>query len=506
MDIDTIDTSRYWMILIITNPRNKDNRLTRGYKERESDLAKQFFTENFPEESNQKTLSKQVNKNIQTDLWNIFHNPTLDFKIRALAGLCLRCYISHAIVKTCILITNNNFGIDTPKPFTYHELLPYVLNDDGKTLIILDRDVKNQLILKENGSTQAISNKGNYQSVEILRTYNPNLSKTESLDNWTIRCTRQNKELRNFLLEYRIGVPSDWSVLCKDIPNSLKSHLQNHECEILEVFHQVYRRDRRSSGQTGKCTNPTKEQLQEMLASLKEKNINLNSHEELIRQLKEIAHILRQDIYSKKLGTPHAESIDTPLQTDENNNYSLQSHLPPGSYLDPVLIEWQELLNFLNQLFIEVLSQAIAQRISDKISDLAKSRKYSRFASIFPEALKLYYRDKNPLSIGQIAEQWSIDRSQARRIFKLKELIKSTEYLTQEMLIKHLIENPVDSRLTSLSKNPEKLGHIAEAIKEYMHQMAFKEAFAEISNGRYLSRNSLFAQLLRRYLKDKNTA
>ncbi|MEO0968113.1 MAG: hypothetical protein AAFX80_07155 [Cyanobacteria bacterium J06639_18] len=432
-------------------------------------------------------------------LWKIFHDDSCDIYTRALAGLCLRCYISHAIAKTCKIISNSTFRTDTHKPFTYHDLLPYVLNDDGKNFIILDRDGKTQLVFKEDGSTQAITNKGNYQSIEILRTYNPNLSQRESLDNWAIRFTQQNRELKKFLLEYRVRIPSDWSLLCKDIPNSLKSHLQHNEREILEVFHQVYRRDRRLYGQTGKCATPTIKQLQEMLYFLQKRDITLKSHEELIGCLKGIAYILRQDMYSTKLGTPQAESLDVGSQID-NDNYSVQVNLPPGAYLDPVLIEWQELLNVISNLFIKVLSQAIAQKIPEKVSDLRKSKAYSSFANKFPEGLGLYYQKSNPLSIHEIANLWSIDRVKTRRIFNLKQLLKTTEYLTEEILLQNLIENPVDSRLNSISKSPEKLKIVAEATREYIYDMAFKEAFAEINSGKYRSRNSLFAQRLRQYL------
>ena len=350
-----IDISRYWTICIIANPIAPNGRLTRGYTDKPLTLVKNFFAKYFPQESSQKTLSKETHKNIQVHLWKMFHDDSLDIYTRALAGLCLRCYISHAIAKTCKIIANSNLATDTRKPFTYHDLLPYVLNDDGKTLIILDRDGKTPEIVNENGSTQpAVPNQVNYQSVEILRTYNPNLPKTESLDNWAIRRTQQNKELKNFLLEYRVRVPNDWSLLCKDIPNSLKSHLQNGDDEILEVFHQVYRRDRRFYGQIGKCTNPTIKQLQEMLCSLREQNITLNSHEELIGRLRYIADILRQDMYSRKLGTPQAESIDAAPQQDDDN-YSYQAHLPAGDNLDPVSVEWQELLNVVSKLFIRVL-------------------------------------------------------------------------------------------------------------------------------------------------------
>ena len=495
-----IDTSRYWIICIITNPIDSNCRLTRGYKHKKSVLAREFFEKNFPQESRQKTLSKQANKNLQVHLWKMFHNDSLDVYHRSFAGLCLRCYISYPIAKACKIIAASTFKVDTPKLFTYHDLLPYVLNDDGENLIILDTDGKNQLTLKQNASNQGVPNKVNYQSVEILRTYNPNLPKIESLDNWAIRCSQQNKELKNFLLEYGVRVPSDWSLLCKNTPHSLKSHLQNGNNEILEAFHQVYRQDRLYFRQTGKCIHPTIKQLQKMLCFLRKRHIILNSHEELILRLREIAYILRQDMYCIKLGAPQADSIDASSYFTDDNNYCSQPRLPPGANLDLELTEWQELLNVVNGLLVEVLYQAIAQRISDKISNLAKNRTYGCFATKFPEGLRLYYHHHNPLSITEIAELWRIDKAQVRRIFKLKELLEATKYLTEKMLIKNLIEKPVDSRFNSIPKSPEKLRNIATAIKEYIYQMAFKEAFAEIRAGKSRKRNSLFAQQLRHYL------
>ena len=510
-----IDISRYWTINIITNPIDSNGRLTRGYTDRKNDLAKKFFGENFPElfgenfpeQSMRKTLSKQAHKNIQLSLWEMFYDNTRKDYDRAYAGLCLRCYISHAITKTCILITSSTFGTYTPRPFTYHDLLPYVLNDDGKTLIILDSNGSTPFILHENNRTQPVPNKGNYQSVKILRTYNPKFSKRESLDNWTIRCTQQNKELKNFLLEYRVKVPSDWSLLCKDIPHSLKSHLQNGDHEILEVFHQVYRRDRLYLGQTGKCTNPTTKQLKEMLCSLQKLNITLNSHQELILRLRDIAYILRQDMYSRKLGAPQAESIDAISQPDDDN-YSSQFCLPPGDNLDPVSAEWQALLNEVNDLFIKVLCQAIEKIIYEKISGLKKTRKYTDFETQFLKGLKEYYCESNPSSITEIAKSWNMDKSQAIRIFKLKKFIKDIENLTIQKLIEELIKekqkieySPLNCIYESLEDNKLDSIPIATELKEYIHQMAFKEAFAEISSGRYPSRNSLFAQKIRHYLE-----
>lgn len=137
---------------------------------------------------------------------------------------------------------------------------------------------------------------------------------------------------------------------------------------------------------------------------------------------------------------------------------------------------------------------------------MKKSKAYSDFANKFPEGLGLYYQKNNPLTINEIANLWSIDGVKTRRIFNLKQLLTTTEYLTEEMLVENLIENPIDSRLNSISESPEKLKTVATAIREYIYNMAFKEAFAEISTGKYRTRNSLFAQQLRCYLNHRNRA
>jgi hypothetical protein len=50
-------------------------------------------------------------------------------------------------------------------------LLPFGLNDDGKTLIVLDSQAKTQLVLDGNGKTQPTNYK--FFTVEVLRTFKP---------------------------------------------------------------------------------------------------------------------------------------------------------------------------------------------------------------------------------------------------------------------------------------------------------------------------------------------
>ena len=122
-----------------------------------------------------------------------FQAPAVDTTERAQAGLCLRCYVSEPILNACRKI-DRLFGDD--RAFTYRDLLPFVLNDDGKTLMVLDSDGKTYLTLDPTGKPQTTA----YQcfSLQILRTFKPNAQSSMSLDNWTYLQTKQNPELKNF--------------------------------------------------------------------------------------------------------------------------------------------------------------------------------------------------------------------------------------------------------------------------------------------------------------------
>lgn len=125
--------------------------------------------------------------------------------MQAGAGLCLRCYVSASILKAYHTL-DHLFG--SGKSFTYRDLLPFVLNDDGKTQVILDRDRKTQLVVMGDEPPQVTT----YQffSVEVLRTFKAAQSSL-SLDNWAYLRTKQNAELKQFLAEFGFRHLSDWT-------------------------------------------------------------------------------------------------------------------------------------------------------------------------------------------------------------------------------------------------------------------------------------------------------
>lgn len=502
----TVDITKYWTICIIANPPDKNCNSTKGYKKKLLDLARKLFAEEFPELSNQTSLSFKDHQFVQVSLWKMFHNQKLDAKQRAKAGLCLRCYVSHAIVKGCEILANR-----AGDKISLEYLLPYVLNDDGNTFVVVNSDgnskSKTQLIVKDSGEIQPIPKDGNFVSVEVLNSYNPNLSdskKSENLDNWCIRRIQQNKDLQTLLLEYGVWIPSDWSLLCREVPQKLyeNNYLKDGDCDFIEVFHAVYRRDRRKSRQRGRCSQPTDAQLEEMLSLLKGKNIILRSGAELIQKLQQIAEILQEDNYSTKTGKPPTNSIDAVNYSEDKDNYfsKLNENAPENNNCEKM--EENVLRKTLKKLPPEALYHAISFRIPQRV-ELLKSRRCTRaYAEQFVNGLRLYYREINCLSLKEIAKQWNITWSKARRIFELSELIANVQCTSEQIFIRKIQERASQFFAEKISNNPNNLRDIAKEVRSFLDKIAFEQARAEIISPRSPYKKSLFAQILRKYLNN----
>ena len=505
-EVMDISTSRYWTICMIANPLDENCNLTKGYRNKQFTLARNFFEEEFPEFKNQMSLSRENNQYIQLSLWNTFHNQTVDVEQRALAGMCLRCYLSHAIVKGCELLAKRGLTFNKiPFATSFESFLAYVLNDDGNTFVVVDSDEKTQLIVKDSGKVQPIPKAKNLFSLEILSSYNPHLSdskRSESLDNWCIRRIKQNKELQTLLLEYGVWVPSDWSLLCREVPQSLKAHLKDGDRHFIKVFHAVYRRDRRESRQRGRCPKPSDSQLEEMIFLLKGKSILIRGASELIQKLQEIAEILRQDNHSLKTGKPQADSIDVNNSSEDKNDSFSKLNQCGSEDNNCEDIEENELRELLNQLPPEALYSAISFRIPQRVELLAAKKASSIYAEKFVDGLRLYYHEVNPLSLKEIAEQWDINWAKARRIFQISELIASVQSTSEEIFIRKIQEQASQFFTSQISSQPNNLKDIAEEVRNFLDIIAFKEAHAEIISPRNPYKNSLFAQILRKYMNN----
>jgi hypothetical protein len=350
-------SSRYWNIWRINLQNEKV-----GYKSYLVPPAQEFVA---------KEVVNQTG-DTQAALLSYFHGKnSAEARVRAQAGLCLRCYISNPILKACQKI-DNLFGGD--KSFTYRDLLSFVLNDDGKTLVILDSDRKTQLVLNDNNQVQPITYK--FFSVKVLQTFKSDSHSRMSLDNWTYLQTKQNPELKDFLSEFGFQHLSDWALLNRTRPKQLERFSLLHR-HLVEVFHIVYRRDRVQQRQAGigKCPDPNNTQLQEMIKHLQERGVIINATLDLIKGLKEVARILRQyDIWSSR------EPLE--VYDPDAKSYTPRGDLPTD-FLNELELEQREILDLLHSSLKSALCEAINKEIHERISTLEKSKKYSPLAKQF---------------------------------------------------------------------------------------------------------------------------
>ena len=423
----------------------------------------------------------------QAALLSYFHakSATVVAKMQAQAGLCLRCYVSASILKACHTI-DHLFGGN--KAFTYRDLLPFVLNDDGKMQVILDRDRKTQLVVMGDEPPQATT----YPvfAVEVLRTFKAAES-SMSLDNWTFLRTKQNVELKQFLAEFGFQHLSDWALLNRARPHQME-RLSERDRHLVEVFHRVYRRDRRQqSAGSKRCPDPTTEQLQEMMTDLQAKPIVVSTASELLNALKRVAAQLRQyDLWSSR--------VPLEVHDADTGRDRMRSDLP-GNDADELDLEQQELLLFFHQQLDLALNAAIAKELRDRVAMLERSKKYAPLATQFIPGLRLYYGQG--LSLKEIAPMLGMSSwDQARRVLHPGDLLSKVRALTVQRVLDRLLEQAQQKGFAQTPPEPNYLRTLAEQVEAIADQDIFQAAVEEMRVGQCRSFNSIYAQQLRVHL------
>lgn len=475
--------SKYWEICRINPTREKA-----GYEYRLVPQAQEFFHKQFEEIDH---LFTSDSSDIQVDLLLLFHNKnSADVTGSAKAGFCLRCAVSYPILKACKKIDSLFAG---EKSFSYLDLLPYVLNDDGQTPIVLNSDRKIQLQLDRRGEFHTTPYK--FFSVEVLRTFKPT-SNSMSLDNWAYLQTKQNPEIKDFLSEFGFQKFSDWALLNRSRAKQIKC-LSVRDRHLVEIFHAVYRRDRREYRQKGaiKCPDPTFAQLQQILTLASQQGLTINDTTELLQELKQIAIQLRQyDIWS------YREPLE--IHDPDTGSDVLRKDLPHDflNELDIEQLEQQDFLEFLHQQLQVALVQAIEEEILVRISQLKKSKKYAVFTQKFIPGLQLYYGQK--LSLKDITPLLGMTSwDQARRILNPGDIINNVRQLTVQQMLNKTLEKGQSIGLTKTIPEPDYLKTLVEQIEAFADQQIFQEAVEEIRAGKNREMNSLYAWQLRLYLE-----
>jgi hypothetical protein len=424
-------------------------------------------------------------KKVLTDLLLYFKTPEIDLEKQAYAGLCLRCYVSEPILMACRKI---DYLFGTNQSFTYRDLLPFVLNDDGKTLMILDHSGKVTLSFEPSASPHAKT----YQcfSLQVLRSFKPDNKNSMSLDNWAYLQTKQNPDLKNFLSEFGFQQLSDWALLNRTRTKQLEQLPPRDRC-LVEVFHAVYRRDRRQQNQgTKRCLDPTLAQLQEMATLLIKYHRPINPPE-LISELRRLALQLRQyDIWC------YREPLE--LQDLETGDRLIRSDIPLAT-VSEFDVEQQEFLAFFHEQLQLALEQAIQQELENRIAYLQKSKGYGAFANQLIPGLCLYYRQG--IALKEIATLLGMSNwAQARRILNPGELISTIRTLTIRQVLHKTLKKAEAKGLISLPPTPDYLESLVQQIEAVADFEIFQEAFDEIQAGKNRSLKSVYAQALCCYL------
>ncbi len=458
---------RYWQIHRLSISSGQ-----RGYDVRALPMAKTF-------------LEQQASTHLPTELIRLFQTPAspIEIKTQAQSGLCLRCYVSQPIVRACQKLANL-FG--TAQQFSYRDLLPFVLNDDGRQLVVLSADQKAHLQIDEQNNTQPIAYKA--FSIEVIKTYQADSATSMSLDNWTYLKTKQHPELKQFLAEFGFQHLSDWAMLNRVRSRQLAS-LAERDQHLVKVFHAVYRRDRRQQAVKGpkRCPEPTTAQLTEMAAQLSSTVNTFNTERDLLHDLKQIATQLRQfDIWQSREPLDYFDAAA--------GQYETRSDLPTAT-ITIESGEEQAILTSLHEQLATAFPASLQMVLEARISKLAKSRKYAAFADKLVIGLQHYYRDGRSLKeLVPILGMSSWD--QARRIINPGELLNQVRAQTLTQLIDHMLEIVQKNALAPWPPTPDYLQQLTEQLEAFADAEIFAAAASEMKSGSYRAFDSHYAQQL----------
>ena len=459
----SVPSYRYWTLRRIDFVSYEAD-IQKGYQDRVLAPARQQFQAWFPSLSETQELSNQQDQKIQATLLSHFLNQDCDpcqssVPAWAVAGLCLRCYVSHAIVHACQKLAQQ-FG--DRYGFSTLDLLPLVLTDDGKTWIGFDCDRQSQIVLDNRGNLQPSSI--SHFSVEIIASFNLNKG---GLWKWAYLLTRRHRELTRALwVEYGLSLSTPWARL-NEIKRYQLESLSPADRSLVEVFHGVYRRDRRLSGARGKCREPSEPQLQEMRDRLAKRGIQSYSSAELPDRLKTIAEFLREQVLNP-----------TPILQPSNSSATE--------------------LEFLDEHRDRAIMEAIKRVLSQRLHQLQKNTWYADYAVHFLPGLRLIYFENK--SQSQVARELNLNnQSQVSRFLKLKQMLNQIREQVMDRLIQVLL-NKAGLNSPGGVVDANAFDSLIEHLTRYLDETVFLDAAREIRAGQSRKMTSLLAEQMRNYL------
>ena len=447
---------RYWQLV----------RLDSSGKTRTDIISKaqNYFEQRYPlvEESDLDDLNDRA---IAKSLWQVMSQEINAF-------LCLRCYISHQILQVCVQL-NSQFG--NHYGFSLEEILPYVLDDDGKS---------------EHSIYQPLS----YQ---ILQKFDPERS---SLSTWTTRLVKQHRELNAFLLEHGVYLLSDWAILNDTNPQKLQRILSDFHrltkpeigsaIALLESYHAIYRQERlrlRQQGQAlGACQPPSAAQLQQIAQLLK----TAISPDVIFKRLQALAQLLRQHRIHVR-GNPPTTSIDAPSTKPVIATMAIADH-------DQEIEGQTQFLQNYRQLMLISLDGAFEKAIAVRLQ--GKSAKVQQKTKIFAIALQLFHCQG--MTMSEIAAQVGLKAQ-----FEVTRLLKLKEFRAD---VRHYLLQTLQARVTDLAAEHISLDRLIALDREISDALAeqvdllLRDAETDAKTSKSYTTGTLFSRRLCLHLDNRS--
>jgi hypothetical protein len=449
--------SKYWQFVRLDAGGNLNRK--------EITSAKDFWQQQFAALSQSDNIPDAV---VQRELWQLLSSA--EMATRQMAECCLRCFISVQIELTCVALASQ-FG--QMHGFSAEDLFPYVLTD------------RKPLTSQLQGVDATFA-------LEILRTFDP--GRGTNLISWTNRLVKQNSQLRQFLLEQGVLLVSDWAILNDTTLTQVQRILSElyprsetevqQACDLLERYHAIYRRDRRTQRQTHRlCSDPSLSQLQEMAQSLPQ----AVSPETILSRLRALATVLRQHRLHVRSRVFHTQrSLD--LRHEDGSLV-----IDPPDPNQEAETEEDEFLGQYRPALEQCLEQAIAQVTSERLAQLNPPQDQKWLKALF----LMYCRG---MKMGAIAPEVGLPAQYA-----VSYLLQMGQFRTN---IRHCLLGLLGDRIRLLAQeyaDPMRLQHLDQRLKVALEEQIdslMSDAAGETNVGNRPFK-SLFARKLCHHLEKR---
>ena len=479
-----------------------------GYKYRKIPVAEGYFHQIYPEFKGETELSKTEDLEIQTRLLSqieeaVEGGENLDrILAKSEAAICLRCYLSHAVLSACqdLFVKFSDRGTR----FQLRELLALVLVDEGKPI---------------ESTIQSIAF---YHSFQVLQDYfKRDRSQRKSLSGWTYLRTKQSDRIEKFFLSCGLYFNTYWSILNSTSVKELEKifrefynvsataivHFSEAEIqragEILQSYHRIYRGDRRKNRAFGRCQPPTENQQQRMVVDLQAKFGLEIDENQLIQELQGMAQRLRE--YRIYCENPMTVGTSLDAVNPVTGREKSEEIADPQTLENSILEETQKkdnlrarLQDFLQDKTINSLDWGIDRGFVDVIASL--SRRCAHLADAIKPAFQLFYCQKK--SQSEVAKQLQITQSQVSRNIKplAPKLFDRTRYRTQEKLIQTILDRVRGWQVVENPQQRDYFDNLVRQVEGFLSDRIFLEAEAQLGDSRTRTEESLYVRRLCWYL------